>query len=57
VRPEVMRDDFYKIFGAGTKTRAAFEAVAKEAASGAQSLLGRDAYLTPSDISNARNAT
>lgn len=57
VSPAVFRENFYKMFGANTATRASFDAVAKEASSRAIQLLERYISLTPSDIANARTAT
>jgi hypothetical protein len=57
VNPAVFRENFYKMFGTNTATRASFDAVAKEASSRAIQLLGRYVTLTPSDIANARNET
>lgn len=57
VSPAVFRDNFYKMFGANTATRASFDAVAKEPTSRAIQLLERYVTVTPSDIANARQAT
>lgn len=57
VSPAVFRENFYKMFGANTATRASFDAVATEPSSRAIQLLGRYVILTPSDIANARTAT
>ena len=57
VSPAVFRENFYKMFGTNTATRASFDAVAKEASSRAIQLLERYVTLTPSDIANARSAT
>lgn len=57
VSPAVFRENFYKMFGTNTATRASFDAVAKEPASRAIQLLERYVTLTPSDIANARTAT
>ena len=57
VNPAVIREDVYKMFGAGTETRASFDAVSTEPASRARQLLGRYINLTPSDTANARQAT
>lgn len=53
--PAVIRADFYKMFAAGTETRASFDAVAKEPASRARQLFGGYINITPSDVANARN--
>lgn len=57
VSPAVFRENFYKMFGTNTATRASFDAVAKEPTSRAIQLLERYVSLTPSDIANARTAT
>ena len=57
VSPAVFRENFYKMFGTNTATRASFDDVAKEASSRAIQLLERYVTLTPSDIANARTAT
>lgn len=57
VSPAVFRENFYKMFGTNTQTRASFDAVAKEPTSRAIQLLERYVSLTPSDIANARTAT
>ena len=57
VSPAVFRENFYKMFGTNTATRASFDAVAKEPTSRAIQLLERYVTLTPSDIANARTAT
>lgn len=57
VSPAVFRENFYKMFGSNTATRASFDAVATEPSSRAIQLLERYVSLTPSDIANARNAT
>ncbi len=57
VKPAVIADGFYELFGANTAARASFDAVSTEPASRARQLLDRYVSLTPSDIANARNAT
>ena len=57
VKPAVIADGFYELFGANTAARASFDAVSTEPASRARQLLDRYVTLTPSDIANARNAT
>jgi len=57
VSPAAFRENFYKMFGTNTATRASFDAVAKEPSSRAIQLLGRYVTLTPSDIAQARVAT
>lgn len=57
VKPSVMADEFFKLFASGTESRANFDAVSTESSSRAIQLLGRYVYLTPSDVSQARQAT
>jgi hypothetical protein len=57
VKPAVIADGFYELFGANTAARASFDSVSTEPASRARQLLNRYVTLTPSDIANARNAT
>jgi len=57
VKPAVIADGFYELFGANTAARASFDSVSTEPASRARQLLDRYVTLTPSDIANARNAT
>jgi hypothetical protein len=57
VKPAVIADGFYELFGANTAARASFDSVSTEPASRARQLLDRYVSLTPSDIANARNAT
>lgn len=57
VSPAVFRENFYKMFGTNTATRASFDAVAKEPSSRAIQLLGRYITLTPSNIADARAET
>jgi hypothetical protein len=57
VKPAVIADGFYELFGASTAARASFDAVSTEPASRARQLLDRYVTLTPSDIASARNAT
>jgi len=55
IDPAVIEPEFYKMFGAGTASRASFDALSKESASRARQLLGRFVWVTPSDVANARN--
>jgi len=57
VKPAVIAEGFYELFGANTAARASFDSVSTEPASRARQLLNRYVTLTPSDIANARNAT
>ncbi len=57
VKPAVIADGFYELFGANTAARASFDSVSTEPASRARQLLDRYVDLTPSDIANARAAT
>ena len=57
VKPSVIADGFYELFGSNTAARASFDSVSTEPASRARQLLDRYVSLTPSDIANARNAT
>ena len=57
VKPAVIADGFYELFGSNTAARASFDSVSTEPASRARQLLNRYVALTPSDIANARNAT
>lgn len=57
VKPAVIADEFAKLFGDGTESRANFDAATKEPSSRARQLLERYVYLTPSDVSQARQAT
>lgn len=57
VKPAVIADGFYELFGANTAARASFDSVSTEPASRARQLLDRYVSLTPSDIANARQAT
>lgn len=57
VRPAVIQEDFYGVFGSETLARASWDSVATEAASRARQLLNRYVNLTPSDVANARQAT
>jgi len=57
VKPAVIADGFYELFGSNTAARASFDSVSTEPASRARQLLDRYVTLTPSDIANARNAT
>lgn len=57
VKPAVIADGFYELFGANTAARASFDAVSTEPASRARQLLNRYVTLTPSDIANGRTAT
>jgi len=57
VKPAVIADGFYELFGTNTAARASFDSVATEPASRARQLLNRYVSLTPSDIANARAAT
>jgi len=57
VKPSVIADGFYELFGTNTAARASFDSVSTEPASRARQLLDRYVTLTPSDIANARTAT
>jgi hypothetical protein len=57
VKPSVIADGFYELFGSNTAARASFDSVSTEPASRARQLLDRYVTLTPSDIANARTAT
>jgi hypothetical protein len=57
VKPAVIVNGFYELFGSNTAARASFDSVSTEPASRARQLLDRYVTLTPSDIANARNAT
>ena len=57
VKPAVIADGFYVLFGANTAARASFDSVSTEPASRARQLLNRYVTLTPSDIATARAAT
>lgn len=57
VRPDVIADEFGKMFSVNTEAWANFEASTKEAASRARQLLNRYVNVTPSDVANARVAT
>lgn len=57
VSPAVFRENFYKMFGETTATRASFDDVAKEPSSRARQLLGRYVHLTPSEVADARQYT
>lgn len=57
VNPAVFRENFYKMFGTNTATRASFDAVAKEPTSRAIQLFKRYVTVTPSDVANARQST
>ncbi len=57
VKPSVIADGFYELFGSNTAARASFDSVSTESASRARQLLNRYVTLTPSDISQARVAT
>jgi len=57
VKPAVIADGFYELFGANTAARASFDSVSTEPASRARQLLNRYVTLAPSDVANARNAT
>lgn len=57
VKPAVIADGFYELFGANTAARASFDSVSTEPASRARQLLNRYVTLTPSDIATARAAT
>ncbi len=57
VKPAVIADGFYELFGTNTAARASFDSVSTEPASRARQLLDRYVTLTPSDIANARIAT
>ena len=57
VKPSVIKDGFYELFGSNTAARASFDSVATEPSSRAIQLLERYLTLTPSDVANARQAT
>lgn len=57
VKPSVIADGFYELFGSNTAARASFDSVSTESASRARQLLNRYVTLTPSDIAQARAAT
>jgi hypothetical protein len=56
VKPAVIAEGFYELFGSNTAARASFDTVSTEPASRARQLLNRYVTLTPSDIANARQA-
>jgi hypothetical protein len=56
LNPTAYEANFFAMFGPTTASRALWESVTKEPASRARQLLGRFVFLTPSDISNARQA-
>lgn len=55
VNPAAYEANFFAMFGQGTAARALWEATVKEPASRIRQLLGRFAFVTPSDVANARN--
>jgi len=55
VNPAAYEANFYAMFGAGSASRALWDATVKEPASRARQLLGRFVWVTPSDVANARN--
>ncbi len=57
VKPAVIQSEFYKLFAAGTASRASFDSVTKEPASRARQLFGGFVTVTPSDVANARQLT
>lgn len=57
VKPSVIAEGFYELFGTNTAARASFDSVSTEPASRARQLLNRYVTLTPSDVAIARTAT
>jgi hypothetical protein len=57
INPAAYEANFYSMFGPNTASRALWDSAVKEPASRIRQLLGRFAFVTPSDVANARNLT
>jgi hypothetical protein len=55
VNPAAYEANFYSMFGPNTASRTLWDSVVKEPASRARQLLGRFAWVTPSNVADARN--